>query len=82
MELDLTRVQEVVARFVARTRGVAADSIQPATQLLQEGLVDSFGLVELIAELESALGVSLPEGILLPEDFASPQVLWERLRQL
>lgn len=82
MDCALPQVVEIVARFVARTRGVPADSLQPTTRLLQEGLLDSFGLAELTAELELALGASLQEGALLPEDFETPQVLCERLRQL
>jgi acyl carrier protein len=82
VDCTVPQVVEVVASFVARTRGLPGDTVQPATKLLQEGLLDSFGLVELIADLESALGASLPEGTLLPEDFETPQVLCDRLRQL
>ena len=82
MECTLPQIVDVVASFVARTRDLPGDTVQPATRLLQEGLLDSFSLVELIADLESALGASLPEGALLPEDFESPQVLCDRLRQL
>jgi acyl carrier protein len=82
MECELPLIVDVVGRFVARTRGLPAATVQPETMLLQEGLLDSFSLVELIAELESALGASLAEGTLLPEDFGSPQILCERLRQL
>ncbi|MCG6927995.1 MAG: phosphopantetheine-binding protein [Acidobacteria bacterium] len=82
MNCRLPEIVEVVARFVARTRGVDESTVEPTTQLLQEGLVDSFGLVELIVELESHLGTTLAEGTLLPEDFETPQVLFERLQQL
>jgi hypothetical protein len=32
--------------------------------------------------LETKLEVSLPDGALIPEDFESPQVLWERLQEI
>jgi acyl carrier protein len=82
MECELSQVVGVVARFVARTRGVAPESVLPTTRLLQEGLVDSFGLVELIADLQASLGGTLEDGALLPEDFDSPETLFARLRQL
>jgi acyl carrier protein len=82
MECELGRIVEIVAGFVGRTRGVPASSVSPDTHLLQEGLLDSFALVELIADLEQSLGVSLEEGALLPEDFDTPKTLFERLQQI
>jgi acyl carrier protein len=38
--------------------------------------------VELIAELEKQLGLQLPDGSLIPEDFETPQVLYDRLQEL
>ncbi len=82
MDCDLAQVLRVVAGFVARTRGVSEADVTVLTRLLEAGLIDSFGVAELIAELEEALGTTLPEGALLPQDFESPEVLFERLRQL
>ncbi len=72
----------VVRGFVARTRGVPELAITAETRLLQEGHVDSFGLVELITELEGQLGLDLPQGSLIPEDFETPRSLHERLEAL
>jgi acyl carrier protein len=82
MDFDLSSVVEVVGGFVARTRGVPGDSVRATTLLFQEGLLDSFAVAELIAELAAAFGASWEEGTLLPQDFESPQVLFERLQQL
>ncbi len=82
MKCELGQIVEVVAGFVARTRGVPATSVQSGTGLLQEGLLDSFSLVELMGELEAALGCAIPEGMLIPVDFETPTVLFERLRRL
>jgi acyl carrier protein len=76
------QVADIVGRFLSRTRGISADAVQPTTALLREGLLDSFSLVELMLDLEQALGVTLQEGTLLPEDFDTPQALCERIRQL
>jgi acyl carrier protein len=76
------QIAEIVGRFLSRTRGIGSDAVQPSTALLREGLLDSFSLVELMLDLEQALGVTLQEGALLPEDFDTPQVLCERIQQL
>lgn len=75
-------VRSVISDFVARTRGTPETPIGGETRLLQEGLVDSFGLVELIVDLEGALGLDLPQGSLIPEDFETPMVLYARLTEL
>jgi acyl carrier protein len=77
-----SQISEIVGSFLARTRGISAEVVQPSTPLLREGLLDSFSLVELTLDLEQALGVTLQEGTLLPEDFDTPQVLCERIQQL
>jgi acyl carrier protein len=82
MTCDLSQVVGIVDDFVARTRGVPAKSVEPATRLLQEGLLDSFSLVELMGEIESALGSRIPEGALIPEDFETPTLLFKRLQSL
>jgi D-alanine--poly(phosphoribitol) ligase subunit 2 len=43
----------------------------PDVDLLETGLVDSIGLVELILQLEDRFGVSLPMDILEIDDFRS-----------
>lgn len=82
MRCELGRVVEIVGAFVARTRGVAAGSVQPGTRLLEEGLIDSFGLVELMGDLEKAIGSAIPEGALIPQDFETPTALFQRLQRL
>jgi acyl carrier protein len=72
----------VVRGFVEKKRGKSAQAIGPKTALLRDGYLDSFALVELIAELEKQLAISLPDGSLIPEDFETPQVLCDRLREL
>jgi acyl carrier protein len=82
MTCDLAKIVSIVAGFAERARGVPRGSVTPDTRLLQEGVLDSFSLVELIGELEAALGLQLPDGTLLPEDFESPKVLCARLQAL
>jgi acyl carrier protein len=72
----------VVRGFVEHKRGKSAEKIGPNTALLRDGYLDSFALVELIAELEKQLAISLPDGSLIPEDFETPDVLSNRLQEL
>ena len=82
MNCTQDQVLRVVAEFVARTRSVPVESVKADTKLFQEGLVDSFAVVELTAELEKMLSARLGDGTLLPEDFETPKVLFERLRDV
>lgn len=79
--VTLDRVVAIVADFV-KGRGKKAGTIQADSRLLSDGFVDSFSLVELIAALESTLGVTLADGTLIPEDFETPRVLHGRLEEV
>lgn len=82
MTIAIENVVAVVDQFVVRTKGFPAGSVAADTALMREGYVDSFGIAELTTEVERALGLQLPAGTLIPEDFESPRVLWERLRDV
>jgi acyl carrier protein len=82
MDCRLSQIVDIVSAFVARSRGPSVTTVEPGTQLLQEGLIDSFALVELIGEMETALQAKIPEGMLVPQDFETPKILFERLLQI
>lgn len=82
MKCELNQVVKLVGAFVAKTRGVPEASVTAETKLFQEGFVDSFSLVELTVALEQGLGVPLPDGTLIPEDFESPRAVYDRLLQV
>jgi acyl carrier protein len=82
MDVQVEQVVKTVGEYVTKTRGTPKAPITADTKLYQEGHVDSFGLVDLIADLETALAIDLPPGALIPEDFESPRVLWSRIREL
>ena len=44
--------------------------------------VEVHQLRKCIAELEQRLSISLPDGSLIPEDFETPEVLFNRLQEL
>ncbi len=82
MDVEFDKVLTVVRDFIAHKQGAAARPIDAETPLLRDGHVDSFGLVELISELQSKLNIEIPDGSLIPEDFETPRVLFERLRDI
>ncbi len=82
MNISHQRVLEIIQQFITHKQGAAARPIAADTPLLGEGYLDSFALVELIAELERQLPATLPDGSLIPEDFETPRTLCERLEQL
>jgi acyl carrier protein len=81
MSVSQAAVMGVVSKFIEHKKGLRP-TVQPETALLREGLLDSFALIELIAELEKDLGLSLPDGSLIPEDFETPEVLYNRLLEI
>jgi D-alanine--poly(phosphoribitol) ligase subunit 2 len=63
-------------RLVGDIRAVLRDHLtvmvdSPEVDLLETGLIDSIGLVELILQLEDRFGVSLPMDALEIDDFRS-----------
>jgi len=81
MSPSIEAVTAVVAAFLRRTNG-KLNGIAADTPLLRGGLLDSFGVLSLSAEVSDVLQLNLPTGSLMMEDFESPRVLWERITQL
>jgi len=50
--------------------------------LIGEGVLDSFDIVTLIADIDDAYGVSIPAEEILPENFNSASALFELIRRL
>ncbi|MGB2710981.1 MAG: acyl carrier protein [Conexibacter sp.] len=55
--------------------------IEPDTELLESGLLDSLGIVALIAQMERQFAVSLLDGDFTVENFASPRVISDLVRR-
>ena len=79
MNANIDQVRGVIASFVTKNRGLDGNAITNETALLRDGYLDSFSVVSLSNEIEQALSLALPSGTLLPEDFESVQVLFDRL---
>ena len=55
---------------LARTRG-----LDDSTALLEEGVLDSLGILELVDFLQDDLGVPVEDDDLVPENFGSVQAI-------
>ena len=52
------------------------------TELIDDGLLESFDLITLIAEIEDQFGIEIPAEEIMPENFNSAKDMWRLLEQL
>ena len=52
------------------------------TELIDEGLLESFDVITLIAELEDQFGVEIPAEEIVPENFNSAKALYDLIVRL
>jgi acyl carrier protein len=62
-------VGQFIISELAQGRGIT--SIDPSDNLLAKGIVDSHGVMELVAFLEERYGISVSDEDLTPENFES-----------
>ena len=78
---------QAAKRLAGDIRAVLRDHLtvmvdSPDVDLLETGLIDSIGLVELILQLEDRFGVSLPMDTLEIDDFRSINKIADRITRL
>ncbi len=61
--------------FILELGSVEKNSIGPDEDLLEQGLIDSLGIVQIIAFVEDSFGVSLGPNDVVPENFSSLNAL-------
>ncbi len=64
-----TDVEQFILSELAQGRGITA--VDPNDNLLAKGIVDSHGVMELVAFLEERYGISVGDEDLTPENFES-----------
>jgi acyl carrier protein len=57
------------------------EEVRPDTPLISSGLVDSFGIIGLLGDLEAHYGVIIEPEEVDAESFDTPQQILERLRR-
>ena len=70
--MDLTELKKQVREFVLSNFYVADQaSVTDAMSLLDQGIVDSTGVLEIIGFIETTLGVTVEDHEMLPENLES-----------
>lgn len=66
-------IQQQIEEFIRTHFEVVADDpyLSDSINLWEEGYIDSIGIVELVAFLESNFSIELPEAMLFSPNFAS-----------
>ena len=63
-------VADQIAHFLSEAKGLPADDVPGLeTPLLQSGLIDSLGMVDLVAFIETTFGIQVDDEELVPENF-------------
>ncbi|MCF3102558.1 acyl carrier protein [Streptomyces roseoverticillatus] len=57
-------------------RGEEPQQLSPDTPLLEQGLLDSLSIMQIVAALDSQAGIVLPDTEIVAANFRSPQALW------
>lgn len=69
------RIETLIVEFVREEHADGDTAVDLDENLLTSGLVDSVGIVRLIAHLEQQLGVDVPRTDLIPENFRTVRVM-------
>jgi acyl carrier protein len=67
--LDTTITHETVRRFIRDVFFV--DDLDASASFLEEGIIDSTGMLELVAFVEGTFGISIADTELMPENLDS-----------
>ena len=62
-------VESSVRTFLSTDLGKDVSGIGPDDSLLESGVIDSMGVLQLVAFLESAHGITIRDDDLMPENF-------------
>ena len=73
-------MEEQIIAMLGDICGADPGEIQPDTALFDEGILDSFGLVQLIVALEEAFGVALDPAELERAQMATPDAIAAAVR--
>jgi acyl carrier protein len=71
MEPEALLIRQSLVEFIVRSFNAAESDFSLDESLIQQGIIDSFGLVEITAFIEKAHGVSVLESDMTREAFGS-----------
>lgn len=52
------------------------------THLIDDELLDSFDILQLISALDDEFDISIPAAMIIPDNFNSVEALWEMVQEL
>lgn len=61
---------------------VTGEAVDDTTEIIEEGILDSFDIVTLVIELNDAFGVKIQVSELLPENFANVLAIEKLIKSL
>ena len=74
-------MEQKIAEILAELCGVEPEEIELELNLSEEGLLDSFAVIQLVLALEEAFGVSLDMASLPREHIATPAAIAALIRE-
>ena len=58
------------------------EDVENCTTLIDDHILDSFGILSLVSEIEDAFEIEVSPAELIPENFNSAKALWEMINRL
>jgi len=74
-------MEEKIMAILNNICGAEEGELEPDLDLFESGLLDSFGVVQLMVELEEQLGVVLDIATLTREEIATPALIAGRVQK-
>ena len=74
--------QKIIEILKEHIEGLENAEVCEDTQLIAKGLLESFDVITLIAELEDQFGVEIPAEEIVPENFNSAEGIWALLEKI
>lgn len=70
-----TEIELEISQYLASALEHHRSELRPETALIETGLLDSMGILDLIEFLESRFGISLGDADMVPEHFQNIQTV-------
>ena len=68
--------------FVLMLRRPEGADFVPCTTLIDDGILDSFDILQIISALNDEYDISIPAGEIVPKNFNSAKALYEMVQRL
>lgn len=75
-------MEKEIIEIISGILGVEPEEVEPDLDLFETGLVDSFGMIQVVVELEERFGISLPIEGIARADIATPALIAKRVRDI